>query len=198
MTEISAKDFRRLLDSGQASLTEKGKILMHGPMNTVAPKVKSENKKIKSAKKVEYNGILFDSELELAFYQNLKAYNIPFEHQKKYIITPTFKYRGKTIYGVTITLDYVFKDIGLIIDTKGYPNDVFPVKMRILKFMFWKQGKEPAIWYVRIKRQFPEVTRLILDAFAGKELPDRPDLYDPPEWKQKVKFTKNKSNVQRP
>ena len=192
MAEISSRDLRRLLDSGQASLTDKGKILMHGPINNLNPQIKSENKKIRGAKKIEYNGILFDSELELAFYQNMKAYKIPFIHQKKYIIIPTFKYRGKTIHGVTLTLDYVFKDIGLIIDTKGYPNDVFPVKMKILKYMFSRQGKEPVIWYVRVKRQFPEVTRIILDAFNGKELPDRPDLYDPPEWKQKVKFTKTK------
>jgi hypothetical protein len=192
MTEISAKDLRRLLNSGQASLTDKGKILMHGPINNITPPEKPVNKKIKGAKKVEYNGILFDSELELAFYQNLKAHQIPFIHQKKYVIIPKFKYRGKTIQGISITLDYVFKDIGLIIDTKGYPNEKFPLKMKILKYMFLRQGKEPVMWYVRIKRQFPEVTSLILDAFAGKGLPDRPDLYDPPEWKQKHNYSKFK------
>jgi hypothetical protein len=67
-----------------------------------------KKKKGSQIKKVKYRGITFDSKLELFFYKELKKANIPFEFQKKYVLLEKFRYDGKAVRQMTLTVDFLY------------------------------------------------------------------------------------------
>ena len=126
-----------------------------------------ENKKVKNAKKYPYNGIIFDSALEVNCYKLLLQHKLKFKYSLiTYVIIPGFRmdrvnlfhpYSRKKKYGqeltkdnlklkilsVKYTPDFVYEDNSyiIIIETKGHPNDVYPLK----KKLFIKYMEEQAI-----------------------------------------------------
>jgi hypothetical protein len=92
-----------------------------------------ENRKILNAVKVEQNGIRFDSRLELYAYNALKAAGIDFEFQKVFVLQDKFKYGTEAIRAITSRVDFWIPSKTLIVDTKGYANDVAPLKYKLLK-----------------------------------------------------------------
>ena len=93
-----------------------------------------ENRKILNAVKVEQNGIRFDSRLELYCYNALKAAGIDFEFQKVFELQEKFKYGTESIRAITSRVDFWIPSKTLIVDTKGYANDVAPLKFKLLKY----------------------------------------------------------------
>jgi len=112
-----------------------------------------ENKKVKNTKRVLYDGIYFRSKLEVNCYKRLiiagftplyephkfrlidklildrVQYFCPYKEKKlkKYGPYP------RIIQGITYTPDfYIFyKNIHIYFDTKGHPNDVYPLKKKM-------------------------------------------------------------------
>lgn len=89
-----------------------------------------------------YNGITFDSELEMRYYKEvvLPLYSnktiIEYELQKKYELQPSFKHNGVTIRAITYVADFYLKyDDGHVevIDTKGFADPSAKLK----KKLFW-------------------------------------------------------------
>lgn len=101
------------------------------------------NKKVRNAIKITQHGITFDSKLENYLYNCLKAHNINFEFQKKYILQKKFLYNGEAIREITLTVDFILPDFNMILDSKGFSNDVSPVKYKMLKwYLFNEQYNE--------------------------------------------------------
>lgn len=104
-----------------------------------------ENRKIKNARKVERDGIRFDSRLELFMYDLLKMAGIRFERQKRYTLQPSFRYNGVAIRPITYTVDFWLPDHNLIIDTKGYHTQQGDMRIKMLKWRFSAAGESPII-----------------------------------------------------
>ena len=77
-------------------------------------------------------------------------------------IQPSFEYLGKKIQPITWSPDFVIKNTfqPIIIDTKGYPNDAFPLKYKMVLNHFHNISinkniaKVPHIWFVNTKSKF--------------------------------------------
>lgn len=96
----------------------------------------------KNTIKRTYNGIVFDSILEMRFYKeiilpNVESGNIKYyELQKKYILQPKFIKNGKTVKEISYVADFYIEYFNgeiKVIDTKGMPDNVSKIKRK----MFW-------------------------------------------------------------
>lgn len=92
-----------------------------------------------------YNGIVFDSELEMRYYRDvvLPKYEdgeiTSFELQKEYILQEKFKHNGKTILPIKYIVDFylVYKDGHVeLIDTKGMSTPEALLKRKIFWYNF--------------------------------------------------------------
>ena len=99
-------------------------------------------------KKLEVDGVKFDSKLELFCYDLLTKLNFEFEFQKKIILIDSFKYNKKAIRPITLTVDFVVKhnDIDYYIDIKGFATDVSKIKYKMLRYQLKDNPKTDVIW----------------------------------------------------
>lgn len=111
----------------------------------------TKNHKIVNTNPKEYNGIQFKSTLEVRIYKTLVEYNIIPEYEKHtYTLingfVPTVPFFDKTkkkgfhiitkpVAAITYTPDFVFnyEDILVIVEVKGFENDVFPLKKKLFR-----------------------------------------------------------------
>lgn len=117
-----------------------------------------ENKKIKNATICELNGIVFKSKQELSIYKYLKSVGITpaYEPEKfkiwdgKQFAVPYYDKYGKIFMrikkkpvSVHYTPDFIFniKGIKVILEVKGFKNDVFPYKVRLFRDYLEKKSK---------------------------------------------------------
>jgi hypothetical protein len=119
----------------------------------------TENRKIKNAQRLEVDGKTFRSKLEVYCYQRLKEENIEFEYEgTKFSLLPDFKYNAESfesykktgkwgfgekssnIKGVTYKPDFVNLTDGWLIECKGYPNDAFPLRWKLFKYLLSTSG----------------------------------------------------------
>lgn len=131
---------------------------------TSAEDPKSENKKIKNAKKVTLpNGVVCDSRLEAYAYTQLQEAGIEFEFQKVFTIQPKFRYGTEAVRAIKSIVDFYIKSHNAIVDAKGFSNDVSPVKYKVLKYRLYKYYKQhnlgmpPTIYMPRNKTQINEL-----------------------------------------
>lgn len=90
--------------------------------------------KIRSAK-VEADGHVFDSKLEFYFYKRCKDLRIPVEVKpEKFTVLEGFRFHGKAIRAITYTPDFKLPKHNAIVETKGFPNEAFPLRAK----MFFK------------------------------------------------------------
>jgi hypothetical protein len=92
--------------------------------------------------------VYFDSMLERNFYLFFRdnGYDFKFKPEKLEII-PGFQYLGEKIQAMTWEYDFLLylKGKKVIVDSKGYANDVFPYKLKMTKFHFKVKGEEVEI-----------------------------------------------------
>ncbi len=93
------------------------------------------NKKIIGATITEYQGIKFRSKLEARVAKYLIDNKITFTYEQSILeLIPKFKYNEQSIRAVHYTPDFICGN--LIIEVKGYPNDVWGLKKKlILKYL---------------------------------------------------------------
>lgn len=139
-----------------------------------------ENKKIKHATPLEYNGISFKSKLERAIYVTLKEAGFPVKYEpKKFIlwegfrptvpfydkdkVTRMLKQDSRMLRPITYTPDFVFKHKGhlIVIEGKGVENETFPIKKKM--FRAWLEKHEPKSIYFEVytKRQLMQAIDII-------------------------------------
>lgn len=99
-------------------------------------------------KKLEVDGVKFDSKLELFCYDLLTKLNFDFEFQKKIILIDGFRYNKKAIRPITLTVDFVVKhnDIDYYIDIKGFATDVSKIKYKMLRYQLKDNPKTDVLW----------------------------------------------------
>lgn len=140
----------------------------------------TENKKIKNASPLEYDGISFKSKLEKMAYQTLREHGLPAEYEpQKFVIwegfkptipfynkdpkTRMLKLETKKIINITYSPDFILKYNGylVVIEAKGMENDLFPMKKKI--FRKWLEEHEPKSIYFEIytKRQLLQAIDII-------------------------------------
>lgn len=89
------------------------------------------NKKIINATKVKVGEVEYRSQLERSVAKYLEDNNIPFEYEKHRLeLIPTQRYNGQTLRAVHYTPDFVCGDF--IIEAKGYPNDSWSLKKKVI------------------------------------------------------------------
>lgn len=146
------------------------------------PRSLHENKKIKNASPLEYDGIFFKSKLEKMIYQTLRKQCFPVEYEPhKFVIwqgfrptvpfydkdkaTRMLKLESKKIIDITYTPDFVFKynDFLVIIEAKGMENDRFYLKKKM--FRKWLEDNHPKSIYFEIytKKQLLQAIDIIRD-----------------------------------
>lgn len=131
-----------------------------------------ENKKIKNASPLEFDGIFFKSKLEKMAYQTLRDNNLPVEYEsRKFIIwegfkptvpfynkdskTRMLKLEDKKLIDCSYTPDFTFEYNGylIVLELKGFENNVFPLKKKM--FRKWLEEHRPKSIFFEIytKRQ---------------------------------------------
>ena len=99
----------------------------------------------KDTSKRTYDGIVFDSELEMKYYRDVvlpmlqSGEIISYELQKPYELQPKFISNGKSIQSIKYVADFfiVYKDgHSEIIDTKGCPDSVAILKRKLFMYQF--------------------------------------------------------------
>lgn len=103
-----------------------------------------DKRKIKSTK-VEEDGILFDSKLEHYFYTLLKQENVDFVMKQQFVILEGFEYRHENIRPMTLMPDYYLPTFDCFVDTKGFQNDVTPIKYKLFKAYLRSLGRSSRI-----------------------------------------------------
>lgn len=136
------------------------------------------NKKVRNATIVSYEGITFRSRMELYCYKKLKENNISFEYEgATFELIPSFEFTNDSyelfkkkkeryfgpqrhhIRATTYTPDFVGK--GWVIETKGNPNDAFPIKWKMFKKYLLDNKKDIDLYMPRNQKQVDEVIEII-------------------------------------
>lgn len=95
-------------------------------------------------KKVEIDGIVFDSKKEGNYYCELKILKMAgkvkdFELQVPFELQPKFKYEGKTIRAIKYVADFVvtYPDgLKVVVDTKGFRTKDYLLKRKMLLYKY--------------------------------------------------------------
>jgi|TARA_R110000796_G_scaffold7420_2_gene25508 hypothetical protein len=122
-----------------------------------------KKKKGVQIKKVQYQGITFDSKLELFFYKELKKAKIPFEFQRKYVLLDKFRYDGKAVRQMTLTVDFYIPKYNSIVDTKGFQRNDNKIKWKLLRRHLLDNGKEYHIFLPNTQKKCLELIKYLLN-----------------------------------
>ena len=94
-------------------------------------------------KKIEYDGILWDSKKEMSYYIKFKLMEKSGEiselkRQVKYELQPKYQFKGKSIRQILYIADFTYKKNGIIhvIDVKGYRNEIYKLKKKIFEYKY--------------------------------------------------------------
>jgi hypothetical protein len=142
------------------------------------------NKKVRNATTMSYYGITFKSKLELYCYKKLKETNLIFTYEEHtFELIPSFEFQNDSyelfkkdglryfgpqrrhVRGMTYTPDFV--GTGWIIETKGNPNDAFPIKWKLFKKHIMDQGLMIDLYMPRNQKQVDEVIQIIKHKHEG-------------------------------
>ena len=132
--------------------------------------------KVKNAKKITYNNIEFQSQLELYCYKKLEELNIPVEYEETtFTIFDSFVYsqncyegtylklskKASKIRAITYTPDFVDPSGKWIIETKGYSNESFPLRWKLFKNHLTQNNHHYSLFMPRNKKQVDEIIEII-------------------------------------
>jgi len=181
---MKAKEFQRKIRSGEIVSTKKGlvtKAFLQPQLSEKTTDILTGNVKVKNAKKVDFNleviktsipewkkdhpnEMYFDSLIEGRFYKFLEQNNIPFIFKEKIVIIEKFEFYNKKNGSLTWQPDFQIKVPNaplIILDTKGYPNESFPIKLKLLQFKYYCAYRRneihllPHIWFIKTNKMFP-------------------------------------------
>lgn len=104
-------------------------------------------------KKTEYNGIKFDSKLELNIYKEIIERGLEVELQPKFLLQEKFVLNGKNYRPIHYVGDFklIVNGNEYIIDAKGMETQVFKIKAKMFAYKFRKE-----IIKIKSLKQFKE------------------------------------------
>ena len=121
-----------------------------------------QNQKIKNATVTTVDNIEFKSKLEAYTYQKLKEANIKVEYQPtKYELLPAFIFKEKKIRPITYTPDFVGNNF--IIECKGYPNDTFPLKLKLFYYYLYINNININYYIIRNQKEVDNLIKILKD-----------------------------------
>jgi hypothetical protein len=99
-------------------------------------------------KKIELDGVKFDSKLELFCYQQFKSLGLEFDFQRTILLQEGFRFKGKWIRPITMIVDFVLHHDGqkIYIDTKGFATETSKLKYKMLKFYVREDSTADVVW----------------------------------------------------
>jgi hypothetical protein len=99
-------------------------------------------------KKIEVDGVKFDSKLEMKCYNLLKEMGFSFEFQKQITLVDKFRYNKEAIRAITIVVDFVLDHDGhtIYIDTKGFATEVSKIKYKMLRYILKDEENTDVVW----------------------------------------------------
>jgi hypothetical protein len=99
-------------------------------------------------KKIELDGVKFDSKLELFCYQQFKSLGLEFDFQRTILLQEGFRFKGKWIRPITMIVDFVLHHDGqkIYIDTKGFATETSKLKYKMLKFYVREDSSADVVW----------------------------------------------------
>ena len=105
-------------------------------------------------KKIEVDGVKFDSKIEHYCFRALTLNNIDFDFQRWIELTPSFSYNGEKIRAIRMRIDFVLKINGFNVycDTKGFATAEAKTKFKMLKYTIKDQPLTDVIWLKNQKR----------------------------------------------
>lgn len=123
-------------------------------------KKKVINKKVKNAQPLVYDGIKFKSKLEVYTYKKLKEEDLGFEYEKnKWTIVEKFEYMDEKVRAITIKPDFVNTNKKIIIEVKGWPTDIYKLRLKLFK-KYLKVGMcEHLIYHVKNQTEVDRVIK---------------------------------------
>lgn len=134
------------------------------------------NRKIRNATKVEFDWVKFDSKLELYCYKALREAKIPFELKKKFVSVEKFKYMWESIREISHYPDFFLYEHNIILDTKGFANDTYPIKTKLLKKYFHDNWLEYKITTPKNQKEVNEFINNLTNLWTKNK-----------EWTQAIK-----------
>ena len=121
-----------------------------------------QNQKIKNATVTTVDNIEFKSKLEAYTYQKLKEANIKVEYEPtKYELLPAFIFNNKKIRPITYTPDFIGKHF--IIECKGYPNDAFPLKLKLFYYYLYINNININYYIVHNQKEVDNLIKILKD-----------------------------------
>ena len=115
--------------------------------------------KIRNATKVVYDGIKFDSKLDMWMYEALKKNELPFTYStQRFTIVDGFEYKGKKYLPITYKPDFVSDKF--IIECKGFGNELFPMRWKLFKRYLMLNNLDYDLYICKNKK---EINDLIYD-----------------------------------
>lgn len=141
--------------------------------------IKKTGKKKVASIKSEYDGIKFDSQLEVYCYKALVSAGLPFEYTKTtFTISEAFKCLGesyepdkrrgdgmyaksKSLQSIKYTPDFIGGDF--IIETKGRQNEAFPMRWKLFKRYLFENNLHYDLYMPKNHKQVDECIRMILN-----------------------------------
>ena len=108
-------------------------------------KTRSKFNVSKNKAKRTYDGIVFDSEVEMKYYRDVILPDVEsgniiyYERQRKYELQPKFKYEDKTILPINYVADFFvrYKDgHEIVIDIKGMADATAKLKKKLFHYKF--------------------------------------------------------------
>lgn len=127
-----------------------------------------KNRKIMNATKIERGGITFDSLLESTAHELFTSHGLQFEFKPKFVVVPGFRYMGKKIIDITWSPDFAFPELRIVLDTKGFPSETFPIKLKLFKKMMFDRGEDWAVWVVKNKSDISTAIYLLKKRIEGQ------------------------------
>jgi hypothetical protein len=151
-------------------------------------RTQTPNKKVRNATTLEYEGVNFKSKLELYCYKQLQelALVLPikfsYDSVKFNLLEPfifvndcyelikrknykQFERIRPNVKGITYTPDFVITDINtgeiFIIETKGNPNDAFPVRWKLFKKYLVDNNMPADVFMPRNQKHIDQVMNII-------------------------------------
>ncbi len=151
-------------------------------------RTQTPNKKVRNATTLEYEGIIFKSKLELYCYKQLQQLalvlpitfsydSVRFNLLDSFVFTndcyelvkrknyKQFEQIRSNVKGITYTPDFVgtYNDTGkmFIIETKGNPNDAFPLRWKLFKKSLVDNNTPADIYMPRNLKHIDQVINII-------------------------------------
>jgi hypothetical protein len=123
---------------------------------------KGDNKKIRNAQKLTVDGVEFRSKLEAFCYNKLKEAGIDTIYEgKSFTVVDGFEFMGEKIRPITIKPDFINEEEGLIIECKGFANEVFPLRWKLFKRFLKDNGLDYDLYLPRNQQQILQMIETI-------------------------------------